>query len=171
MFDWIMFAIIVTSILKQRRGSSKMQSRSRLHRENLVIALSLAVVFGLGWGFGLLATSYPVEEVTITFQVLFSIFVGAQGALLFLLHGIRSADARRVWKGWATSFSTAATRRLRSTASPSVNKSATVSQISGETSQNFTSLTLVQPPELGCSDPQAPCSKVELQLKKVIVTS
>ena len=154
MFDWIMFAIIVTSILKQRRGSSKMQSRSRLHRENLIIALSLAVMFGLGWGFGLLATSYPVEEVTTTFQVLFSIFVGAQGALLFLLHGIRSADARRVWKGWATSFSTAATR-LRSTASPSVNKSVTVSQSSGETSQNFTSLPLVQPPELGCSDPQA----------------
>ncbi len=98
-----MFIVIVASVIKQRQAN-RSQSTSKRYRENLVIALSLAVVFGLGWGFGLLATSFPVEELTITFQVLFSIFVGAQGALLFLLHGVRNADARRVWKRWATSF-------------------------------------------------------------------
>ena len=103
-FDWIMFAIIITSIMKQRCASSRMNAKSKLHRENLIVALSLAVVFGLGWGFGLLVTSYPVEEVTITFQVLFSVFVGAQGALLFLLHGVRNPDARWIWKGCATFF-------------------------------------------------------------------
>jgi hypothetical protein len=130
-FDWIMFAIIITSILKKRRAANKLESQSnfKLYRENLIIALSLAVVFGLGWGFGLLATSYPVEELTITFQVLFSIFVGAQGALLFLLHGVRNSDARGVWKRLAIS-----TNRQQASF---VHKSVSGAQKSTSTLQNF----------------------------------
>ena len=66
-------------------------------KTNFTIAATLAVVFGLGWAFGLIATSLPVKELTLTFQILFSIFVGAQGILLFLLHGVRNQDIRKVW--------------------------------------------------------------------------
>ena len=103
-----MFVIILVSIAKHKRhqGKNAMGKSDYKHfKESLVIALSLAVVFGLGWGFGLLASSYPIEAVTITFQVIFSVFVGAQGILLFLLHGIRNSDARHVWKNWLTSVS------------------------------------------------------------------
>ena len=105
LFDWIMFVVILVSVVKNK--SQKLQSNessTKLHKENLIIALSLAVVFGLGWGFGLLTTSSSIEGLTITFQVIFSIFVGAQGALLFLLHGVRNPDVRAVWKGWWTSL-------------------------------------------------------------------
>lgn len=104
-----MFIIILVSIIKHKKHLSK-QTKSgsdyKRLKESVIIALSLAVVFGLGWGFGLLATSYSIEAVTIALQVIFSIFVGAQGFLLFLLHGIRNVDARYVWKTWLTSFST-----------------------------------------------------------------
>ena len=106
-FDWIMFVVILISVIKNKHNSQKLKSNessTKLHKENLIIALSLAVVFGLGWGFGLLTTSSSIEGLTTTFQVIFSIFVGAQGALLFLLHGVRNPDVRAVWKGWWTSL-------------------------------------------------------------------
>ena len=55
------------------------------------------VVFGLGWALGLAATSFPVKELTFILQILFSVFVGIQGVLLFLLHGVRNKDIRKVW--------------------------------------------------------------------------
>ena len=108
-FDWIMFIVILVSIIKHKRHLDKnAQSKTdnKYLKDSFIIALSLAVVFGLGWGFGLLATSYPVEAITITLQVFFSIFVGVQGVLLFVLHGVRNSDARNTWKNWFTSFST-----------------------------------------------------------------
>ena len=69
-------------------------------RESIVIAIALAAVFGLGWGFGLAATSSSVKEVSITFQIIFSLLISLQGLLLFILHGIRNPDARALWKKW-----------------------------------------------------------------------
>ena len=60
----------------------------------------LSINFGLGWIFGLLATSQFPEPVYLTFVYLFSIFVGMQGVLIFLLHCVRSKDARKTWKMW-----------------------------------------------------------------------
>ncbi len=119
-FDWIMFIIILVSITKQRHQGSELTLKrmktqksnttkrthsNSVHKKNFIVALSLAVMFGLGWGFGLLATSYLAEGLTIALQVIFSIFVGAQGFLLFLLHGIRNPDARKLWNKWWTTVS------------------------------------------------------------------
>lgn len=76
----------------------KSKSDFKMLRSNFFTAISLAVVFGLGWGFGLLSTRYSSNVVSITFQVLFSITVAAQGGLLFVFHGVRNPDARRAWK-------------------------------------------------------------------------
>ena len=106
-----MYIIILTSVYKNRHKSSKMMELSsskkfniKEHLKNIVIAVTLAIVFGLGWGLGLLSTSYPVEELTWTIQFIFSLFVGTQGILLFTLHGICNSDVRNFWKQLITSF-------------------------------------------------------------------
>lgn len=93
-----MFITIFISIKKHKDFVNKQKGTKSTLRSKFIGALSLAVIFGLGWGFGLLAISYPVEEITVSFQVVFSIFVGTQGILIFIIHGIRSPDASRVWK-------------------------------------------------------------------------
>lgn len=100
-FDWIMFIVILTSVIRQRRNNPKknsVQLSNKMYKQNLVIALSLSVMFGLGWGAGLLATSSPFEGVTLTLQIIFSIFVGAQGILLLILHGMRNSNVLKAWK-------------------------------------------------------------------------
>ena len=103
LFNWIMFVVIIISICKHSQGtisSSKDTSKLESIKKHFTIAITLAVVFGLGWAFGLAATSLPIKELTFTFQLLFSVFVGLQGFLIFLLHGIRNKDARNAWKRW-----------------------------------------------------------------------
>ena len=99
-FNWIMFILIMVSICSHTQSpvnNNKEASKLKVMTTNFTIAATLAVVFGLGWALGLAATSLPVKELTLTFQVLFSIFVGAQGILLFLLHGVHNQDIRKVW--------------------------------------------------------------------------
>ena len=91
----------MVSICKHSQGtisSTKDTSKLESLKKHFTIAITLAVVFGLGWAFGLAATSLPIKELTFTFQVLFSLFVGLQGFLIFLFHGIRNKDARNAWK-------------------------------------------------------------------------
>ena len=74
------------------------QESSRVLKQNFIIAVGLSLLFGLGWGFGLTATSSNTKEVTFAFQVIFSLFVGSQGILIFFFHGLRSPDFRQVWQ-------------------------------------------------------------------------
>ena len=104
----------MASICKHTKSVNKLKEKSQAEklrdiRNNFIIAMSLAIVLGLGWGLGLLATSSGLLEVTILFQVLFSIFVGMQGVLIFFLHGVRNNEAREVWKQCLT----AVTRKSR----------------------------------------------------------
>ena len=97
-----MFILIMASIYKHTRNMSVLKEKTPAEdlkdtKKNFIIAMSLAVVLGLGWGFGLLATSSEIEELTFTFQVIFAIFVGFQGVFIFFLHGIRNADFREFW--------------------------------------------------------------------------
>jgi len=89
----------VRSVFKLNRPSSN-PNKLQDTKKKAFIAIGLATVLGLGWGFGLLATSSDLREVTLAFQIIFSIFVGCQGLLLFILHGLRSVEARKVWKLW-----------------------------------------------------------------------
>ena len=84
----------MNSVMKEKTTAEK----SKEMKKNLFIAMSLSVVLGLGWGLGLAATSSSVVGLTVTFQVIFSIFVGMQGVLIFVLHGVRNKDARDLWK-------------------------------------------------------------------------
>ena len=95
-----MFVIIMISICSHTQGpvtDKKEGFKIKALQTNFTITATLAVVFGLGWGLGLAATSLPVKELTLIFQILFSIFVGTQGVLIFLLHGVRNQDIRKIW--------------------------------------------------------------------------
>ena len=99
-FNWIMFVLIMASICSHTKSpvtDKEEGSKIKIMKTNFTIAATLAIVFGLGWALGLVATSLSVKELTLTFQILFSIFVGAQGLLLFLLHGVRNQDIRKTW--------------------------------------------------------------------------
>ncbi|XP_064387646.1 adhesion G-protein coupled receptor G6-like isoform X2 [Halichondria panicea] len=101
-FNWIVFVAIMVSICKHFRNlqslnESSVRQQLRNVKKNLVIAMCLSVVLGLGWGLGLLSTSSDLVELSFTFQVIFSIFVGSQGVLVFILYGLRSTEFRQTW--------------------------------------------------------------------------
>ena len=94
-FNWIAFTIIMITLVRRRKIETK--KNSSFFKQNLFIALGLSLLFGLGWGFGLFATSSDVRELTFAFQVLFSVFVGSQGVLIFVFYGLRSPQFRQFW--------------------------------------------------------------------------
>ena len=107
----------------QRPVTGKQEAdKIKVMKTNFTIAANLAVVFGLGWALGLAATSLPVKELTLAFQILFSIFVGVQGILIFLLHGVRNQDIRKLWIQWFTMIGRKS--RLTSTISSTKTSSA-----------------------------------------------
>lgn len=97
-FNWAVFIVIMAHFCTRKIPDHYKKQSTRKLKQNITIAIGLSVLFGLGWGFGLTATSSTAKEVTFAFQVIFSIFVGAQGILIFILHGLRSRETRKVWK-------------------------------------------------------------------------
>jgi len=102
-FNWIMFAIIMISLCRHSVKTPGDKDKKSMVARYLLIAMMLSLLFGLGWAFGLIGTSSLPAGVSIPAQYIFSIFIGFQGVLLFVLHAIRSPDSREEWKrGWYT---------------------------------------------------------------------
>ena len=111
------------TLIKRARNRTKILSNDQGQlKRHFIIAFGLSTVFGLGWGFGLAATGSSVKEVTFVFQLTFSVFVGLQGVLIFILHGLRSQDARNLWKSW---FSTVSFKPISTTDRSSTIRSPT----------------------------------------------
>lgn len=112
-FNWIMFTIIVVSLCKHmnsiannaRTTGDNRKKESRINAKNFMIAVVLSLTFGLGWGFGFLATSHDVLPIVLIFQAIFIIIVGSQGTLLFIFHGIRNPDVQGLWKSMLSAVS------------------------------------------------------------------
>lgn len=124
--NWVMFVIILVSVIKHNTAHSKDAGLRKLFKRNFVIAVGLAIVFGLGWGLGLIATSSSEEGVTLAFQIVFTIFVALQGLLLFAFHGIRNEDARQLWKEWCYAAC------VKSYKAYSASRSVAVSSVAGK---------------------------------------
>ena len=84
------------------KEKSDLKDKLESVKKQVAIAVGLATLFGLGWGFGLAASSTTEKELTFAFQLLFGLFVGLQGVILFVLHGVRKQEARSQWKEWFT---------------------------------------------------------------------
>ena len=82
------------------------EDKIKFVKQQVTIGFGLATLFGLGWGFGLAASSTTVDGISLAFQSIFSVFVAFQGVLFFVLHGIKKQEARNQWKLWFAMITT-----------------------------------------------------------------
>ena len=107
LFNWVIFLIIIISLLQKTITSSRKTSYSekkqdmKVWKQQLMIAITLSVMFGLGWGIGLPATqALYTTAVRDTFSVLFILLTAFQGLFIFIMRCARSAEVVNQWKKW-----------------------------------------------------------------------
>ena len=84
------------SVLKEASTSAKLVKL----KENFMIALGLSLLFGMGWAFGLLASSDLPPAVHYPAEWTFTLMAAFLGVYLFVLYVLRSQEARKAWKRW-----------------------------------------------------------------------
>lgn len=95
-----MIQFMKKSCKKKFKESSTADSQMSL-KQQFMIAITLSLLFGLGWGIGLLATQEIQSEVVRNlFSALFILLTAFQGLFIFLMHCIRSKEVRKEWKRW-----------------------------------------------------------------------
>ncbi len=105
-FNWTIFVIIMFQLLKKRYSAKFKESVSKnqnmTFKQQFMIALTLSLLFGLGWGVGLFATQglYTVTEIRDTFAALFILLTSFQGLFIFIMHCIKSREVRKAWLLW-----------------------------------------------------------------------
>ena len=103
LFNWVIFFIIFASLLHKniKDAKSKKDNKTFLNQQ-LIIAVTLSVLFGLGWGIGLLATQdiYTNKTVRDVFAALFVIITAFHGLFIFIVQCLRSKEVRNDWKRW-----------------------------------------------------------------------
>lgn len=96
LFNLIMLVVIFATMQRDHKGEG-----SRREKLTYTVAFLLAVMFGVGWIFGVLGLPGNVGRgASITFQIFFILIIGGHGILLFFLLTFRSEDARYEWKRW-----------------------------------------------------------------------
>ena len=103
-FNWVVFLIIFTSLLRKKNISDQPageKSFATKLKQKFVTAVILSLLFGLGWGVGMIATtSIPTVALSYTLQTLFILLTAFQGLLLFIMNCVRSTDVLSEWKEW-----------------------------------------------------------------------
>ena len=106
-FNWVVFFIIFVFLIKKSFQSNLKNVKSKDDkskkssiRQQLVIVTTLSILFGLGWGIGLLATQdiHTNKIVRDLFAALFVIITAFHGLLIFIMHCLRSKEVRNIWK-------------------------------------------------------------------------
>lgn len=99
-FNLIIYILIIGSlswkVIKKRDTINKAEMQRKEYKRLAIVAFFLAIMFGLAWIFGVLVV-IPDTAVSHISQYFFSFFVGFQGVLYLIMHGIRSPDARKFW--------------------------------------------------------------------------
>lgn len=183
-FNWSLFIIIMFKLIKKRFKTKYHESASKSQqmttKQQFMIALTLSLLFGLGWGVGLLSTQslYTVTAIRDTFSALFILLTAFQGLFLFLMHCVRSKEVRRQWMIWAykaagkelpisflsstTGFSRSSTIRKTSVRRSTFTRSATLKESTDKmrdfdnddfvTSHQMRQLEKITDKELECND-------------------
>ena len=104
LFNCIVFVVIIVSLLHKTHSLklndvTDKDSKSFL-KQQLIIAITLSILFGLGWGLGLLVTEdiYTNKTLRDLIASVFVILTGFHGLFLFITYCLRSEEARHVWK-------------------------------------------------------------------------
>ena len=103
LFNWIVFFIIIVSLIRKKYLSnikSKKDTKTLFLHQQLIIAITLSVLFGLGWGIGLFATQdiHTNKTVRDILAALFVVFTAFHGLFIFIMQCLRSKDVRNSWK-------------------------------------------------------------------------
>ena len=70
-------------------------------KQQLRVTMGVSILFGLGWGFALAAsTNIPIPAVPIIFNSFFTILVAFQGFFIFMFYVMFSPVARKEWRKW-----------------------------------------------------------------------
>ena len=98
--NWIIFILILSSLLFRPNVKKETSNNGNLRKlkENFTIALGLSLLFGLGWAFGLLASSDLPGAVRYPAEWIFTLMTAFLGVYLFVLYILRSAEAHKFWK-------------------------------------------------------------------------
>ena len=98
-----MFLIIIVSLFKQQcktQGGSN-NSLQTSFKKQVLLVITLSILFGLGWGTGLAATSsISIQWLRYTLELSFVIAAGLQGILIFIFYGLRISKVRKTWLKW-----------------------------------------------------------------------
>ena len=103
LFNWTVYVVILATLChKNRQKDSAEDRKSRVKiKQQLIAAATLSVIFGLGWGIGLLATEgIRVVALRDFFSAIFIICTAFQGVMVFCLQTLRSKQVRRTWARW-----------------------------------------------------------------------
>ena len=102
LFNWIVYIIILASLCRKNYQKQDEKRNNRVQiKQQLIAAAILSILFGLGWGIGLLATEgVGVEALRDFFSAVFIICTAFQGIMIFILQTLRSKQARTTWARW-----------------------------------------------------------------------
>ena len=95
--NWILYIIILGSLIKRNRETVDKEKRKKI-RQQLIAAMSLAVLFGLGWGIGFAASAEIPTALRLPISIIFTFFAAFQGLFIFLFQCVYSKAVRDVWK-------------------------------------------------------------------------
>ena len=104
LFNWVIFFIIIVSLVHKTFQPHVRDVRSKKDNicQQLIIAVTLSVLFGLGWGIGLFATQdiHTNKTMRDLFAALFVIITAFHGLFIFITQCLRSREVRNEWKRW-----------------------------------------------------------------------
>ena len=102
LFNWIVYAIILATLCRRNYQKQDEDRNNRVKiKQQLIAAAILSILFGLGWGIGLLATEgVRVAVLRDLFSAIFIICTAFQGLMIFILQTLRSKQARTTWARW-----------------------------------------------------------------------
>ena len=70
-------------------------------RKRFILIFTLSLLFGVGWGIGIAATSsLDIKYLRYSFQIIFVIIVSFHGLFLFFAYGVRPHKVRQAWLKW-----------------------------------------------------------------------
>lgn len=102
-FNCIMFSVIIVSLLRRNRSSATTKLPAHVYAKQQVgVAISLSILFGITWGFGLFASQGPYKGdekyIRDTFAAIFVVLTSFHGFGLFIMHCVRPTKVRKeVW--------------------------------------------------------------------------
>ena len=102
LFNWTVYTIILATLCckNYQKGDGDKKNRVKT-KQQLIAAATLSVLFGLGWGIGLLATEgVRVAALRDFFSAIFIICTAFQGVMVFCLQTLRSKQVRTTWARW-----------------------------------------------------------------------